>query len=186
MSNPFSKCSLTDSAPEIPLDAPTRHPVIARLAAHPASSLAGREFVAQLPAHFLYRLATRVSVQRWEVVFHCHPSQAHAQQWHVVGIDITLQQRRAVLCRGALLSVLVPKLLCIQGVRGVIYPLNLDKRIALRLNHFLGSNMDQAEGLFQEGQRLYGEQRFSEAAERWGQAALLQHAPSLASFGCAD
>jgi uncharacterized protein len=33
---------------------------------------------------------------------------------------------------------------------------------------------------FQEGQRLYGEQRFSEAAERWGRAALLQHAPSHA------
>ena len=55
MSNPFSKCSLTDSAPEIPLDARTRHPVIARLAAHPASSLAGREFVAQ-PVR-LYSLA---------------------------------------------------------------------------------------------------------------------------------
>jgi hypothetical protein len=29
-------------------------------------------------------------------------------------------------------------------------------------------------------QQLYGEQRFSEAAERWGRAALLQHAPSHA------
>jgi TPR repeat protein len=27
---------------------------------------------------------------------------------------------------------------------------------------------------------LYGEQRFSDAAERWGRAALLQHGPSLA------
>jgi TPR repeat protein len=38
----------------------------------------------------------------------------------------------------------------------------------------------QAETVFQEGQRLYGEQRFSEAAERWGRAALLRHAPSHA------
>jgi hypothetical protein len=38
----------------------------------------------------------------------------------------------------------------------------------------------QGEALFQEGQRLYGEQRFSEAAERWVRAALLQHAPSHA------
>jgi TPR repeat protein len=38
----------------------------------------------------------------------------------------------------------------------------------------------QGEALFQEGRRLYGEQRFSEAAERWGRAALLQHAPSHA------
>jgi TPR repeat protein len=38
----------------------------------------------------------------------------------------------------------------------------------------------QGEALFQEGQRLYGEQRFSEAAERWGRAALLRHGPSHA------
>jgi TPR repeat protein len=46
--------------------------------------------------------------------------------------------------------------------------------------HFLGFYKDEAEGVFEEGQRLYGEQRFSEAAERWGRAALLQHAPSHA------
>jgi hypothetical protein len=46
--------------------------------------------------------------------------------------------------------------------------------------HFLGSYKDEAEGAFEEGQRLYGEQRFSEAGERWGQAALLQHGPSHA------
>jgi TPR repeat protein len=37
-----------------------------------------------------------------------------------------------------------------------------------------------ADYVFQEGQRLYGEQRYSDAAQRWGQAALLQHAPSHA------
>ncbi len=36
------------------------------------------------------------------------------------------------------------------------------------------------ESLFQEGQQLCQEQCFSEAAERWGRAALLQHGPSLA------
>jgi TPR repeat protein len=79
--------------------------------------------------------------------------------------------------------VLVPRLLCVQGEYGVIYPLNLARRIASR-RHFLGSKQGEAEGLFEEGQRLYGEQRwrrrFSEAAERWGRAALLQHAPSHA------
>jgi TPR repeat protein len=34
--------------------------------------------------------------------------------------------------------------------------------------------------VFQEEHRLYGEQRFSEAAERCGRAALLQHGPSHA------
>jgi TPR repeat protein len=38
----------------------------------------------------------------------------------------------------------------------------------------------QGEALFQEGRRLYKEQRFSEAAERWGWAALLRHGPSHA------
>jgi hypothetical protein len=110
----------------------------------------------------------------------CHtPSPAHAPHWHVTGIDIARQQRRAVLCGGALLRVLVPRLLCVQGEYGVIYPLNLARRIASR-RHFLGSKLNAAEGVFEEGQRLYGEQRFSEAAERWGQAALLLHGPSHA------
>jgi TPR repeat protein len=43
-----------------------------------------------------------------------------------------------------------------------------------------GDAAAQAETVFQEGQRLYGEQRFSEAAERWGRAALLRHGPSHA------
>jgi hypothetical protein len=38
----------------------------------------------------------------------------------------------------------------------------------------------QAETLFQEGQRLCEQQRFSDAAKSWGQAALLQHAASHA------
>jgi hypothetical protein len=42
-----------------------------------------------------------------------------------------------VLCGGALLRVLVPRLLCVQGEYGVIYPLNLALRIASR-RHFLG------------------------------------------------
>jgi TPR repeat protein len=45
--------------------------------------------------------------------------------------------------------------------------------------HFLGSK-NLADGVFQEGQRLYEQQRFSDAAKSWGQAALLQHAASHA------
>ena len=37
-----------------------------------------------------------------------------------------------------------------------------------------------AESLFQEGQRLYEQQRHSDAAKSWGQAALLQHGASHA------
>jgi TPR repeat protein len=67
----------------------------------------------------------------------------------------------------------------VQGEYGVMYPLNLARRIASR-RHFLGSKLHQAEGAFEEGQRLYGEQRFSKAVECWGRAALLLHGPSHA------
>jgi hypothetical protein len=64
----------------------------------------------------------------------------------------------------------------LAGESGARQPFHLAQLMASR-RHILGSNKDQEEGLFEEGQRLYGEQRFSEAAERWGRAALLQHAP---------
>ena len=109
----------------------------------------------------------------------CIPSPAHALYWHAIGIHVGLQQRRDVLRGGALPSVLVPRLLCLQGKSGVRQPFHLAQRMASR-RHFLGSKQDEAEGVFQEGQRLYEEQRFSEAAERWERAALLQHGASHA------
>ena len=153
---------------------------ISRVLSHPAAAAAGHELLAQLTAHPVHCLASQLNLARWRAMLRCHtPSPAHAPHWHVTGIHVGLQQRRAVLCGGALLRVLVPRLLCVQGEYGVIYPLNLARRIASR-RHFLGSKPNEAEGVFEEGQRLYGEQRFSEAAERWGRAALLQHAPSHA------
>jgi TPR repeat protein len=153
---------------------------IARTLAHPAIPYAGGELLAQLTAHPVRCLASQLNVQRWRTMlrFRTH-SPAHAPHWHVTCIDIRFQQRMSLLCRVALCAVLVPRLLCVQDQHGVVYPFNLAQRIASRL-HFLGSNKSEAEGLFQEGQRLYGEQRFGEAAERWGRAALLQHGPSHA------
>jgi TPR repeat protein len=148
--------------------------------AHPAALIARYELEALVMVHPLYCLASQINFARWRAMLRCHtPSPAHAPHWHVTGIDVGLQQRRALLCRGALLCVLLPRLLCVQGEYGVIYPLNLAQRIASR-RHFLGSKPNQADGLFEEGQQLYGEQRFSEAVERWGRAALLQHGPSHA------
>ena len=153
---------------------------ISRVLSHPAAAAAGHELLAQLTAHPVRCLASQINFARWRAMLRCHtPSPAHAPHWHATGIDVGLQQRRAVLCGGALLCVLVPRLLCVQGEYGVIYPLNLARRIASR-RHFLGSKLNEAEGVFEEGKRLYGEPRFSEAAERWGRAALLQHAPSHA------
>jgi hypothetical protein len=153
---------------------------ISRVISHLAAAAAGHELLVQLTAHPVRCLASQINFARWRAMLRCHtPSPAHAPHWHATGIDVGLQQRRAVLCGGALLCVLVRRLLCVQGEYGVIYPLNLAQRIASR-RHFLGSKLNQAEGVFEEGQRLYGEQRFSESAERWGRAALLQHAPSHA------
>jgi uncharacterized protein len=84
-----------------------------------------------------------------------------------------------VLCRAALLCVLAPRLLQLQGECGVRQPLHLARHIASR-RHFLGSSKNEAECLFEEGQRLYGEGRYSDAAQRWEHSALLQHGPSHA------
>jgi hypothetical protein len=148
--------------------------VTSGFSAHPAALVASHELDAHVAAHPLYCLASQNNFARWRA-----PSPAHAPHWHVTGIDVGLQQRRAVLRGGALLCVLVPRLLCVQGEYGVIYWRNLAQRIASR-RHFLGSKLNEAEGEFEEGHRLCGEQRFSEAAERWGRAVLLQHAPSHA------
>jgi hypothetical protein len=58
-------------------------------------------------------------------------------------------------------------------------PLNIAKCIASR-RHFLGPSRAFAEFSFQEGQRLYREQRFGMASQLWGQAAVLNHGPSHA------
>jgi TPR repeat protein len=157
---------------------------ITRILSHPAAAAAGHELLAQLTVHPIFCLASQLNVQRWRAMLLCRtPSPAHALHWHATGINVGLQQRRAVLCGGALLSVLVPRLLCLRGESGVRQPFHLAQRMASR-RHFLGSCKDEAEGVFEQGQRLYEKQRFSEAAERWGRAALLQHGPSHARMSC--
>jgi TPR repeat protein len=153
---------------------------VSRVLSHPAAAAAGHALLAQLTAHPVHCLASRTNVERWRAMFRCRTaSPAHAPHWHFAGIDVGLQQRRSVLCRAALLCVLARRLLQLQGECGVRQPLHLARRIASR-RHFLGSSKNEAEGLFEEGQRLYGEERYSDAAQRWGRAALLQHAPSHA------
>jgi TPR repeat protein len=153
---------------------------ISRVMSHPAAAAAGHELLAQLTAHPVRCLASEINIQRWRAMLPFRtPLPAHAPHWHVTGIHVGQKQRRAMLCGGALLYMLVPRLLPMQGESGVRQPFHLAQRMASR-RHFLGFYKDEAEGVFQEGQRLYGEQRFSEAAERWGRAALLQHGPSHA------
>ncbi len=171
--------SLSDEEHEI--SAVSLHPFIERFKAHPALSLAcpNPAFIAELTAHPLYCQASRSSVQRWEVMFRRRaPSQAHAQQWHVDGIDVGLKQRSTLLARAALCELLVIKLMHFRGACRFRNPQHHATCVVSR-RHFLGSK-NLADGLFQEGQRLYEQQRFSDAAKSWGQAALLQHAASHA------
>ncbi len=161
---------------------PRKQTFFARFESHPALSLAcpSPAFVVDLTAHPLYCLASRSCMQRWEVMFRCRsPSQAHAQQWqHVYGIDVGLQQRSTLLRRAALCELLVLRLMRFRGAYGVRHPLHHATCVVSRRHFLVSKNL--ADGLFQEGQRLYEQQRFSDAAKSWAQAALLQHAPSHA------
>ena len=152
------------------------HHFIERLHAHPAFASADRAHIDEAVAHPAYCLASRVCVQHWEAA----QLQARAQQWNVYGSGIGLRQRRTLLCRGSVCELLVRRLMCFQGELqcGVRNALHHACCIISR-RHFLVSK-NAAETLFQEGQRLYGEQRYSEAAKSWCQAALLLHAPSHA------
>jgi TPR repeat protein len=158
-----------------------RHPFIVQFESHPARGVAcpDREIVAELLAHPLYCRASRSSVQRWEVMFCCRaPSRAHAQQWHVYGIDVGLKQRSTLLARAALCDLLVNRLMRFQGAFPMKHTLRHATCVISRRHFLVSKNL--ADGLFQEGQRLYEQQRFSDAAKSWGQAALLQHAASHA------
>jgi TPR repeat protein len=158
-----------------------RHPFISWFEAHPALSVACPpcDFVVELTAHPLYCLASRISVQRWELMLRRRASsRAHAQHWHVYGTDVGLKQRSTLLARAALSEVLVQKLVGFRGACSVGRLLHHVKCVVSR-RHFLVSK-GLTEGLFQEGQQLYEQQRYGDAARSWGQAALLQHGASHA------
>jgi hypothetical protein len=129
-------------------------------------------------AHPVYCLASRSSVQRWEVMFRCRsPSRAHAQQWQVYDIDVGLKQRSTLLARAALCELLVLRLMRFRSAGRCRYPLPRAACVVSR-RHFLVKNL--ADLLFQEARRLYEQRRYNDAAKSWGQAALLQHGASHA------
>ena len=158
-----------------------RHPFIVWFEAHPALSVAcpHRDFLDELTAHPVYCLASRISEQRWGLMLRRRASsRSHAQQWNVYDIDVGLRQRITLLATAALSEVLVQKLIGFRGVCSVGDLLHHAKCVVSR-RHFLVSK-GLAEGLFEEGQRLYEQERFGDSAKSWGQAALLQHGASHA------
>ena len=121
-----------------------------------------------------YCLASRISVQRGEVMSRCcTPSHAHEQQWHALGMGVWPKQRTTLVARSALCEALVLRLLRFLAACHSASPLQLTQRHSLAKctmsrRHFLGLK-NQGACLFQEGQRLYEQMRFSEAAKSWGQ-----------------
>jgi TPR repeat protein len=155
------------------------HPFIERLRVHPGFASADRKLIAEAEAHPAYCFASRACMQRWEALLLCrHASRAHAPQWNVYGSSIGLRQRRALLCRGALCALLVRRLMCFKGPHSARNALHHVCCVISR-RHFLVSK-NAAETLFEKGRRLYREQRYWEATESWGQAAILGHAASHA------
>jgi hypothetical protein len=96
----------------------------------------------------------------------------------VYDIDVCLKQRSTSLATAALNQMLVQKLTGFRGACSVGDLLHHAKCVLSR-RHFLVSK-GLAEGLFEEGQRLYEQERFGDSARSWGQAALLQHGASHA------
>jgi TPR repeat protein len=154
---------------------------IARFEAHSARSLArpSRAFASELTAHPLYCLASRISMQRLQAT--CRrltPLKALPQQWSVLNIAVGRRQRQQLVCRGALCETLVHRLMLCHVDFGATSFLSHATCVVSR-RHFLVSK-NRASRLFKFGQRLFEQQRFSNAARSWGQAALLQHAASHA------
>jgi hypothetical protein len=167
---------------EAAADVVQRPPFIAWFEAHPAFPLADppHEFVTELAAHSMYCLASRRSVQRWEVVFRWRTHlQACTQQWQSICTEIGLKQRRTLIGRGGLCEALVLRLVCVQDDFSLRCMLHLAKCIISR-RHFLGSKKCLAQCLYEDGLLLYEKKQFSSAAKSLGQAALLQHPGSHA------
>jgi hypothetical protein len=175
-------CSGCDAAVGEHEDRRRKHPhnaFIARFESHPTRHLADRAFAAELMAHPLYCRASLCSTQRWQLNFSGrHPSQLHAQEWHVYDIGLSLKQRGTLLARVSLCDLLVLRLMRFRGAYGVRQPLRHATCVVSRRHFLVSKNL--VDCLFKEGQRSYEQMRFSDAAKSWGQAALLQHAPSHA------
>jgi TPR repeat protein len=157
---------------------PSNHPFTSAVQTHPACSMVNRAFRDEVAAHPLYYLAAVRSFARCEAILGRRTPPQACAQWQYI-IDIASKQRRALIATSALCTALVIKMTHYQGGRYArARPLSLIKCVISR-RLFLVSN-EQANLFFEEGKWLYDEQRYSDAAQLWAQAALLKHGPSHA------
>ena len=69
-------------------------------------------FIAELLAHPVYSLASRINAEYFEAVARRRAVRTRALHWRAVLMSIGVSQRLAVVCRGRLSALLVQKLIC--------------------------------------------------------------------------
>jgi hypothetical protein len=69
-------------------------------------------FIAELLAHPVYSLASRINAEYFEAVARRRAVRTRALHWRAVLMSIGVSQRLAVVCRGRLSALIVQKLIC--------------------------------------------------------------------------
>ena len=76
-------------------------------------------FIAELLAHPVYSLASRMNAEHFEAVARRRAVSTRALHWTALTVSIGLSQRLAVVCRGHVCAVLVQKLIRFRSERAV-------------------------------------------------------------------
>ena len=94
-------------------------------------------FIAELLAHPVYLLASRINAQHFEAVARRRAVSTRALHWHSLLVSTCLPQRLAVVCRGRLCAQLVHKLIRSRSERAVKRALKHATAVVSRM-HFVG------------------------------------------------
>ncbi len=115
--------------------------------------------------------------------FGCFNQKGSSPNWSAITGQINHDQYPSVLACGAVRSLLMQKMLTVNGKNIGRNSNTLFRRILSRRNYW-GHYPNHAEDLFESGSQMNNQQNYSTAFQMWAQAALLQHGPSHAyAFG---
>jgi len=147
---------------------------------HPAFKSADPALKAELLLYARYCFVSLSSLSRTSSMSqeYLNRLKTRITQLDAFASSIGPRQRRALLRRCAVMILLARRLMGLRGVY-TVSRVNFHVNSVVSRSHFLLFK-NAAETLFYEGSRLYREKRFAEAANRWTQAALIQHGPSHA------
>ena len=94
-------------------------------------------FIAELLAHPVYSLASKINAEYFEAVARRRAVSTRALHWHALLVSIGVPQRLAVVCRGGLSALLVQRLICFGRERAVKRALKHATCVMSR-RHFVG------------------------------------------------